>query len=388
MVQDMSQSGFTAQRGFPVTFSLRGADWDKLVALSLDVKEQMQRTGLVVDLDSDYEVGMPELRITPDRARAADVGVSIDKLATTLNSLLGGVRVGKYSTGGRRVDVRLRLLAAQRSRPEDLGRLRVRSQHGELLPLASLVKLEERPSMQSINRTNRERAITLFANVAAGHSQSEALETVAKLTHDLPVGYHAVLGGSSATFQDSMKDLLFALVLGIIVAYMVLASQFNSFMHPITVLTILPLSIAGAAFALYVSGKSLNIFTMIGLLLLLGIVKKNSIILVDYANQQRERGMTALQAMRTAGPVRLRPILMTSTATLMAVIPAALNLGPGAETRGPMAVAVIGGLIVSTGMSLLVVPAFYVLADRLIHRRKADAVVAEAAADSQQKDVA
>lgn len=387
-VQDMSQSGFTAQRGFPVTFSLRGPSWDKLTDLSIQMQEELQHSGLVVDLDSDYEVGMPELRITPDRARAADVGVSIDKLATTLNALLGGVRVGKYNTGGRRIDVRLRLLADQRTRPEDLGRLRVRAQGGELLPLASLVKLEERPSMQSINRTNRERAITVFANVAAGHSQSEALETVQRITQDMPTGYHAVLGGSSATFQDSMKDLLFALVLGIVVAYMVLASQFNSFLHPITVLTILPLSIAGAAFALAVSGKSLNIFTMIGLLLLLGIVKKNSIILVDYANQQRERGLTALQAMRAAGPVRLRPILMTSTATLMAVVPAALNLGPGAETRGPMAVAVIGGLVVSTGLSLLVVPAFYVLADRLIHRGTAKAKVAEAAATSQHKDVA
>jgi multidrug efflux pump subunit AcrB len=147
---------------------------------------------------------------------------------------------------------------------------------------------------------------------------------------------------------------------------MVLASQFNSFMHPVTVLSILPLSIAGAAFALLITGKTLNIFSMIGLLLLMGIAKKNSIILVDYAVQgQRERGLTAREAMLKAGPVRLRPILMTTMATMMAAVPPALALGPGAETRGPMAVAIIGGLIISTTLSLLVVPAFFVVADDL-----------------------
>jgi multidrug efflux pump subunit AcrB len=161
---------------------------------------------------------------------------------------------------------------------------------------------------------------------------------------------------------------------------MILASQFNSFLHPVTVLTILPLSIAGAAFALFSTGRSLNIFSMIGLLLLMGIVKKNSIILVDYANQLRERGRGTLAAILRAGPVRLRPILMTSVATMMAAIPAALGLGAGSETRAPMAVAVIGGLIVSTALSLLVVPAFYLLADRakarLSKKKKAKAPAA------------
>ncbi|HNZ97338.1 MAG TPA: efflux RND transporter permease subunit, partial [Thermoanaerobaculia bacterium] len=156
----------------------------------------------------------------------------------------------------------------------------------------------------------------------------------------------------------------FALFLGILVAYMILASQFNSFLHPVTVLTILPLSVAGAAFALLATGRSLNIFSMIGLLLLMGIVKKNSIILVDFANQLRERGIGALRAIRRAGPTRLRPILMTSVATMMAALPPALGLGAGSEIRNPMAIAVIGGLVVSTALSLLVVPAFYLLADR------------------------
>ena len=370
VIQDLSQQGFTAQRGFPVEFSVRGSNWDELVSLSQKIMSQVAASGLVVDLDTDYQLGMPELRITPDRATAADIGVSIDDVATSLNALIGGIRVGKYSTGGRRIDVRLKLLAAQRSRPEDIARLRVRTRSGELVPLSSLVTYKEEPALQAITRRDRERAITVFANVAPGHSQSEAIKYVEILSKDLPVGYRVVLGGASVAFRESMSSLLFALFLGIAIAYMILASQFNSYKDPITIITILPLSIAGAAFALLLARQSLNIFSMIGLLLLMGIVKKNSIILVDYANNYKGQGLSAREAMEKAGPVRLRPILMTATATMMAAIPPALGLGPGSEIRVPMAIGVIGGLVVSTVLSLIVVPSFYVIADRLAGKRK------------------
>jgi multidrug efflux pump len=363
-VQDLSQQGFTAQRGYPIEFSVRGSEWDKLIDVATDMREKLQASGLATDIDTDYQVGMPELRIVPDRARAADLGVSVEEVATTINALVGGVRSGKYSTGGRRIDIRTRLLANQRTRPEDLSRLRVRTSSGDLVPLSSLVKEDERPALQSVTRRDRERAISIYGNVAPGKSQGEVLQYVETISKELPPGYRAVLGGSSVAFKESMGQLVFALVLGIMVAYMVLASQFNSFMHPVTVLSILPLSVAGAAFALLITGKTLNIFSMIGLLLLLGIAKKNSIILVDYAVQKQNEGMSALDAMLKAGPVRLRPIMMTSAATLMAAIPPALALGPGSETRGPMAVAIIGGLVISTALSLLVVPAFFVVADR------------------------
>ncbi|WP_437874775.1 efflux RND transporter permease subunit [Sorangium sp. So ce513] len=370
VVQDLSQSGFTAQRGFPVEFSIRGPDWGELTKHSERIRAELAQSGVVVDLDTDYQLGMPELRIAPDRARAADLGVSVEAIATTLNTLVGGGRVAKFNDDGRRIDVRARLLAEQRSRPEDLARIQVRSASGALVPLTSVVTYEELPALQAITRRDRERAISIFGNVAPGRSQGEAVARVEELGRDLPAGYRLVLGGASVTFRESMGGLIFALVLGILVAYMVLASQFNSFLHPVTVLTILPLSIAGAAFALLLSGHTLNIFSMIGILLLMGIVKKNSIILVDYALEVRGghgKGeghvMDARAAMLRAGPVRLRPILMTSTATMMAAVPAALALGPGAEIRAPMAAAVIGGLVVSTALSLLVVPAFYVLAD-------------------------
>jgi multidrug efflux pump len=365
-VQDLSQQGFGGTKGFPVEFSVRGSDWNTLVGLAMKMKAEAAASGFVTDVDSDYQLGAPELVVTPDRGRAADVGVSINDIANTVSALVGGVVIGQYSEGGRRMDMRVRLIASQRSRPEDLSALGVRTSSGTLVPLSSAVDMTEQAELQQINHADRERAITITGNVAPGHAQGDALAYVQSLAASAPTGYRVVLGGQSSQFGDAMSSLVFALLIGILVAYMVLASQFNSFMHPVTVLTILPLSVAGAMFALFVANKTLNIFSMIGLLLLMGIVKKNSIILVDYANEVRAHdNLDAHEAMLRAGPVRLRPILMTAVATLMAAVPSAMGFGPGSETRGPMADAVIGGLVLSTALSLLVVPAFYVVADKL-----------------------
>jgi hydrophobe/amphiphile efflux-1 (HAE1) family protein len=363
---DMSQTVFSANRGFPIEFSVRGSNWPLLVKSSQELIAKLKATGTITDLDSDYRLGQPELRITPDRARCADVGVSMEDVATTLNALVGGQRIGKFSQNGRRVDTRVRLLADQRDRPEALQQLRIRSRSGQMVPLSSLVTMDEQPALQAITRKDRERAISVTGNIGSGASQEEAMALVEKLAGDLPQGTRVVMGGASVQFRESMDSLVTALLLGIAVAYMILAAQFNSFLHPVTVLTILPLSVAGAALALWATGNTLNIFSMIGLLLLMGIVKKNSILLVDYANQRREKGDSAAEAMLSAGPTRLRPILMTSAATLMAAVPAALQLGPGSELRGPMAISVIGGLTLSTALSLVVVPCFYVVADKLV----------------------
>ena len=218
VVQDLSQQGFTAQRGFPIEFSVRGPEWEKLIELSTDIREKLAASGFATDVDTDYQVGMPELRIIPDRARAADLGVPVEEVATTINALVGGVRSGKYSSGGRRIDISTRLLAKQRTRPEDLSRLRVRTASGELVPLSSLVKEDERPALQSVTRRDRERAISVYGNVAPSKSQSDALAFVETLSKDVPSGYRVVLGGSSVAFKESMGQLMFALVLGLIVA--------------------------------------------------------------------------------------------------------------------------------------------------------------------------
>jgi hydrophobe/amphiphile efflux-1 (HAE1) family protein len=379
-VQDLSTQGFGGQKGSPLQLSVRGADWPTLIAQAESIEKKLQESGLAVDIDSDYQLGPPELAIAPNRARASDVNVNVSDIATTVNALIGGIVVGEYSTAGRRMDIRMRLLASQRTRPEDLSLLQVRSTGTPemMVPLSSVVIASEQPELQSINHDQRQRAIQITGNIAPGYSQSDVLSYVDTISKDLPTGYTIVLSGQSSQFGDAMSSLIFALIVGILVAFMVLASQFNSILDPVTVLTILPLSLAGAMVALYVTGKTLNVFSMIGLLLLMGIVKKNSIILVDYANEVRHKeNLDATDSMKRAGPVRLRPILMTAVATLMAAVPSALGMGPGAETRGPMAIAIIGGLILSTVLSLFVVPAFYVLTDRAkqrLNRKKAAAV--------------
>jgi multidrug efflux pump subunit AcrB len=257
VVQDLSQQGFTAQRGFPVEFSIRGGDWEALTEESDRLQGVLAASGVVTDVDSDYRIGQPELRLEPDRARAADLGVSASDIAGTVNALVGGVRVGRFNTDGRRLDMRLRLLADQRSRPEQLALLKVRGRDGSLVPLGALVSTGEHPAALAITRRDRERAVTLFANVASGASQEQALAQVAALSKSLPEGVRLALGGASVAFRESMDSLVFALVLGVLVAYRVLGAQFNSFLHPVTVVTVLPRSVAGAGLALLASGETL-----------------------------------------------------------------------------------------------------------------------------------
>jgi HAE1 family hydrophobic/amphiphilic exporter-1 len=235
-----------------------------------------------------------------------------------------------------------------------------------MVRMADVVKITERPSLLSITRQGRERAISLYASAATGQSLANAIREAQKIAVDtLPEPYRVVFSGTSQTFKESMMSLIFALIMGIVVAYMILASQFNHIIHPITVLLALPFSLAGAFWAMLLTNQSLNIFAFIGLLLLMGIVKKNSILLVDFTNQMRTRGLNTYDALVTACPIRLRPIIMTSVSTIAAAIPAALALGPGAETRIPMGIAIIGGVLVSTFLTLYVVPAFYLVCDKI-----------------------
>jgi multidrug efflux pump subunit AcrB len=322
--------------------------------------EKMRESGLVTDINSDYQVGMPEVQVFPDRNKAAALGISMAEIGDTINSAIGGQRVGKFKDKGRRFDIRVRLLAPQRQRPEDIQRLLVRTAQGGLVRLSDVVRIEQRPTLQSITRRDRQRAITLTANVAPGVSQNVAIERSMQLASEsLPDGYRVVASGSTRTFRESFESLLFAMVLGLIVAYMVLASQFNAFTHPFTVLLALPFSVSGALLALWLAGQSLNVYSMLGVILLMGIAKKNSILLVDFTNQARAEGMERHEALLHACPVRLRPILMTSIATIAGALPPALAIGPGAELQRPMALSIVGGMIVSTAFTLFVVPAAY-----------------------------
>ncbi|MDO8602247.1 MAG: efflux RND transporter permease subunit [Candidatus Omnitrophota bacterium] len=371
-IQDLSLSGFSAQRGYPVEFSVRGPDWEKLAEYSEKIRKEMEKNSLVIDVDTDYLIAIPEIRIIPDRLNADARGVSMDVIGSTINSLIGGEKIGKYTRDGRRYDVRVRLIPSQRAEAENIDSLWVWNNRGEQVRLKDVIKITEKLTPLTISRKNRERAISIFANIAPGKSQVSALDEVKKIAKRiLPEGYHVVFSGSTKTFQESFSGLMFAFWLGIIIAYMILASQFNNYVHPISVLFALPFSISGALIALWLAGQSLNIYSIIGLILLMGIVQKNSILLIDFTNQFREQqNLDHRQALLKACPTRLRPILMTAISTVGAAIPPALALGPGAETRIPMAITIIGGVTVSTLLTLFVVPCVYSLLTKIEGARK------------------
>ncbi len=369
-IQDLSLSGFSAQRGFPIEFSVRGPDWEKLAQYSEKIREKMLKSNLLLDVDTDYLAKIPEIRVQPDRAKADERGVSISTIGNTVNAAIGGERIGKYTREGRRYDVRIRLIPSQRTTSADMDKLWVWNNRGELVQLGSVIDIIKKPTPLTITRRNRERAISIFANVAAGKSQTDALREVEKIAKEvLSENYRIVFSGSTQTFKESFSSLALAFWLGILIAYMVLASQFNSYLHPFSVLLALPFSISGALITLWLFGLSLNIYSIIGLILLMGIVKKNSILLVDFTNQQREQGLDVNNALLTACPIRLRPILMTSISTIAAAVPPAMAIGPGAETRIPMAITVIGGVIVSTFLTLFVVPCAYSLFSKIERKR-------------------
>ncbi len=366
-LQDRSQTiSVGGGRGYPVELSVRGPDWEKLGEHSETIREKLLASGLAVDVDTSYQIGVPEVRVVPDREKAADRGVTITSIARTISSTVGGVRVGRYTKGGRRYDIRVSLADKNRAGQADISTLWVRNVRGELVPLSAVTEILNRPTLLSVQREDRERSITVFGNVAPGKSQSDAIAAAQAIAREvLPDGYRLTTTGNARQFQDTFRELILALVLGIVVAYMILGAQFDSFIHPFTILLALPFSLSGALAALWMTGHTLNMMSMIGILLLMGIVKKNSILLVEFANAQRETGLGVRDALLKACPLRLRPILMTSLAIIAGALPAAFVIGPGAELRAPMGVVVIGGTLLSTLMTLYVVPCAYSLLSRL-----------------------
>lgn len=367
-MRDISTRNLTSGRQNPLAFSLRGPDLEILNSVGQKLIEHLESEKVGVDLDTDFRLGIPELVVSPDRNAMAARGVSIEDIGQVLSAGVGGIRQGRYTADGRRHDIRYKLKDEQIRSPEDLRSIFVRNLAGNLIDLRQLVKIEEGAASQSISRVNRQRAISVFGNLAPGQSQSTALARAEEfLKKNLPTGYSYALEGASAGFADSFKSLLNALLIGIIVAYMILAIQFNSFVHPFPVLIALPFSVSGALMALWMFDISLNLFSFIGLIVLMGIAKKNSILLVEFTNQVREQKpeQSLMETLKEACPVRLRPILMTSVATVAAALPLVIGAGIGSETRTPMGLSIIGGTIVSTVLTLFVVPAFYLILSKL-----------------------
>ena len=353
-------------RNVPIQYSIRGTDLQALQQYAKQITSEFSKLPGIVDVDTSLEVGKPEFKVYIDRDRAADLGVDVATVAEAINLLVSGeLDIARYKDEqkGKRYDIRVRLNPEDRESSHAMQRINVRARDGKLVELANVVKVEEGTGPSVINRADRQRAITVFASLEGkplGQAKDE-LDAIAGRI--LPADYVPKYYGMADTMKESFGYLLFAILLGVVMAYMILAAQFESFVHPITVLLSLPLSFIGAFGALFIAGKTLNIFSFIGLILLMGLVKKNAILLVDYTNVLRERGLSRRDAILQAGPVRMRPILMTTFAMVFGMLPIALGVGEGAETRSPMGISVIGGLLTSLVLTLIVVPSAYDIFD-------------------------
>ncbi|MFQ5415911.1 MAG: efflux RND transporter permease subunit [Myxococcota bacterium] len=358
----ISGGGFSA---YNIEYNIRGPELRELEHLGDAATARMRADPHFVDVKMSIEPGKPEVQVRPDRQRSADLGVSVRSLATGLRALVGGIDVASYEERGSRYDVRLRLEEAQRREIDQIGELQVRTAFGDLVDVASFADLRVETGPSQVDREDRSRKVTLFANTPAGVALGTAADRLDAIVGEvgLPPAYVGTHAGPSERMKDSAQSVLFAFGMALVALYIVLASQFDSFVHPLTIMVSAPLSFVGAFAALSLSGTALNIFAQIGIVALMGLVMKNGILLVDYANQRRGAGLSAHDAMAEAGPVRLRPVLMTAFSTFFGMIPVAISTSDGAEWRNPMGIIVIGGLLSSTFLTLLVVPVFYTLAD-------------------------
>jgi multidrug efflux pump len=359
----------------PVQFVVQHRDFETLVQGMDALTARARSIPGLINVDTDLRVTKPELVVTLDRDRAEDLGVPARDIATTLQTLLGGRDVSRFTSDNKLYDVILRLDPEERATPSDITGLQVRGRDGMLVPLGAVAAVEERVGPRQLNHFNRVRAFTLSASMAPGFTLGQALDSLhAAAAEALPPGSTVELAGESREFEESGSALYFAFALALIFVFMVLASQFESLLHPFTVLLAVPLAVTGALAALWIAGSTLNVYSQIGMILLIGLVSKNSILLVTYAKDLLDRGHDALSAMREAGRIRLRPILMTSFSAIFGALPIALGLGAGAGSRRPLGYSIIGGLVVSTLLTLYLVPAVFVMLERMRGGRAASPV--------------
>jgi multidrug efflux pump len=350
--------------GSPVNFVVQHPDFG-LLAKGVDtlVKRASQIKGLQ-NVDTDLRVNKPELTVTFDRDRAEDLGVPVGDVAGTLQTLLGGNRTSTFTRNNKLYDVIVQLDPRERATPSDMTGLYVRGRAGQLVKLEALASVKEGVGPRELNHFNRVRSATLTASLATGFTLGEAVDSLRRIADEvLPKGSSTALAGESRELEESGSSLYFAFLLALVVVFMVLASQFESLVHPFTVLLAVPLAVTGALLTLKLAGSTINLYSQIGMILLIGLVTKNSILLVEYANQLKERGLSAVDAVREAGRIRLRPILMTSVATVMGAVPIALGLGAGSSSRRPLGYSIVGGVLLSTLLTLFLVPVVYLLFD-------------------------
>jgi len=358
-------------RNSDIQFVIGGPDLDKLTKYSDDMLAKMKTIPDLVDADSSLISGKPELRVEIDRARAADLGVRIGDIAQSLNTMVAGEKVSTFNAGTDEYNVRVRATGEFRANADSLRRLMVASQKVGWVSLDNLVHVEESTGPSAIDRLNRQRQVTLTANVKPGGSQAAIINQLTQFARDehMDTAYTTGLAGRSKELGRTGYYFLLAIILSFVFMYMVLAAQFESFIHPITILLTLPLAIPFGIVSLLVTGQTVNIFSGLGLLLLFGVVKKNAILQIDHTNGLRKKGMERFDAIIQANRDRLRPILMTTIALVAGMMPLTLSSGPGSGTNRSIGVLVVGGQSLCLLLTLLAVPVFYSLFDDLSRSR-------------------
>ncbi|WP_417345475.1 efflux RND transporter permease subunit [Ferrimonas sp.] len=352
--------------GKPVQFVIGGGSYEQLAQWRDQIMEAAKDSPMLVGLDHDYKETKPQLRVVIDRDRAGDLGVSVSAIGRTLESMLGSRLVTTFEQQGKEYDVIIEGQRDNQNTASDLSNLYVRSaSSGELIPLANLVSVEEYADAPRLNRYNRMRAITLEANVADGYTLGDALAYLDGLVDELlPVDAVVSYKGASQDYQESGDAVVFVFALALVVVFLVLAAQFESYIHPLVIMLTVPLATLGALLGLYFTGQSLNIYSEIGVIMLVGLAAKNGILIVEFANQLRDQGIKFEEAIIEAAVQRLRPIMMTGITTAAGAVPLVLATGAGSETRFVIGVVVLSGILVATLFTLLVIPVIYNLLAR------------------------
>jgi len=354
--------GLVRTRGQPFQMVLGGPDYAELAGWRDIMLAKMAENPGFIGPDSDYKETRPQMRVIVDKTRAADLGVSAQAIGTALETMMGGRRVTTFVDNGEEYDVMLQADRAGRTSVADLDALQVRAKDGSLVPLSNLVSLREVAEPGTFNRFNRLRSITLSARLAPDYPLGEAVSWAQQAADtSLPDYAQVSWKGESRELQQSGGEVLITFALALLIVYLALAAQFESFMHPLVIMLTVPLGVLGALLGLWLTGGTINLFSQIGIVMLVGLAAKNGILIVEFANQLRDAGRNVHDAIVEAAAVRLRPILMTSIATVMGAIPLVIFGGPGSASRATIGIVIVFGVSFSTLLSLFVVPAFYAL---------------------------
>ena len=351
--------------GQPLSYVLQAPNLDTLIDVLPKFLAAASQSPVLKQVDADLKVNRPEGIISIDRNKAAELGISVEQIARTLEFAYSGRRFGYFLKNGKQYQVIGQMQRQDRNDPGDLKKLFVPAKGGTMVSLDNIVSFEESASPAAIFRFNRSVSATIQGTPAPGKTIGDGIAELDRIAADiLPEGFQTTLAGQSRDFAESSSSLLFAFLLALLIIYLVLAAQFESFIDPLIIILTVPLSLAGALLTLHFTGQTLNVFSQIGIIMLVGLVTKNGILIVEFANQRKEQGMKKLEAVLDASVSRLRPILMTSLATILGILPIALSLGASAGSRQSLGIAVVGGLIFSGILTLFVVPAVYAVFSR------------------------